>query len=274
MTSVVIPAHNEAASIGRLLEAIGPGLEVVVVANGCTDDTASLARAHGATVLDTPVPSKIAALALGDAVASTFPRIYIDGDVLITRADLDALCSALGGHVRASGPQRTIPLGRASWLVRAWYRLWEHLPGVRAELYGRGVLAVDLEGHRRIRDWPQVFSDDLHVAMSFDLDEVAVVPEAHVVIEPPHTYRDLVRRRLRIMAGNEALCTQSPRPVRPSGASLGSVAGLARREPGLAPAAMVFCITGLISKVGTKPPFRAGHGPWLRDESSRSALAG
>src|ERR1041385_7074854 len=48
--SIVIPAHNEAAYLPRTLAALRrqhyPGLEIVVVANGCTDDTPDVA--HGA----------------------------------------------------------------------------------------------------------------------------------------------------------------------------------------------------------------------------------
>ena len=47
--SVVIPAHNEANVIGRGLDrlfgSLGTGIEVIVVCNGCTDDTADTARA-------------------------------------------------------------------------------------------------------------------------------------------------------------------------------------------------------------------------------------
>jgi glycosyltransferase involved in cell wall biosynthesis len=67
--SVVIPAHNESAVIGRLLRSLlhdaQPGeFDVVVVANGCTDDTADVAAGFGpdVTVVTTPVPSKFAAL--------------------------------------------------------------------------------------------------------------------------------------------------------------------------------------------------------------------
>ena len=48
VTTVIIPAHNEARVIRRLLDQIvadaTPGeLDVIVVANGCTDDTADVA---------------------------------------------------------------------------------------------------------------------------------------------------------------------------------------------------------------------------------------
>ena len=47
--SVVIPAHDEAQVIGRTLRGVldrtaAGRLEVVVVCNGCTDDTAEVAR--------------------------------------------------------------------------------------------------------------------------------------------------------------------------------------------------------------------------------------
>jgi glycosyltransferase involved in cell wall biosynthesis len=52
--SIVVPAHNEAANIGRLLTGlleqetrVARIVEVVVVASGCTDDTAEVSREFG-----------------------------------------------------------------------------------------------------------------------------------------------------------------------------------------------------------------------------------
>ncbi len=55
--AVVIPAHNEAATIGRAVKSLQPlgpgagGAEIIVVADNCSDDTAERARAAGARVL-------------------------------------------------------------------------------------------------------------------------------------------------------------------------------------------------------------------------------
>lgn len=59
MIVALIPAHNEAGSIGRTLEGLTQQTRVpdriVVIANGCTDDTADVARGFdGVTVLDLP----------------------------------------------------------------------------------------------------------------------------------------------------------------------------------------------------------------------------
>ncbi len=51
---ILIPARNEGPRIGEVLDGIAaalPGVEVVVVANGCTDDTVQQAEDHGATVV-------------------------------------------------------------------------------------------------------------------------------------------------------------------------------------------------------------------------------
>ena len=53
--SIVIPALNEAESIALVLKGIPPGIgQVIVVDNGSTDQTASVAAKHGATVVSEP----------------------------------------------------------------------------------------------------------------------------------------------------------------------------------------------------------------------------
>ena len=65
MISIIIPAHNESDVIRRCLESALAGvksgeLEVIVVCNGCLDNTAELARTFGecVTVIETDVASK------------------------------------------------------------------------------------------------------------------------------------------------------------------------------------------------------------------------
>src|SRR3954470_20527395 len=88
--SVLIPAHNESAVIARCLHNLFQGidaddLEVVVVCNGCQDDTAAVARTcgHPLEVIDLAVASKTAALRAGDRLLRTFPRLYVDADVVL-----------------------------------------------------------------------------------------------------------------------------------------------------------------------------------------------
>ena len=56
--AVIVPAHNEAARIGDSLESLArqsyppEKYQVIVVADNCTDDTAAIARARGAKVVE------------------------------------------------------------------------------------------------------------------------------------------------------------------------------------------------------------------------------
>ena len=64
MTAIIIPAHNQASVIAQtltaLLQQVRASDEVIVVCNGCSDDTAGEARRFEpqVTVLETEVPSK------------------------------------------------------------------------------------------------------------------------------------------------------------------------------------------------------------------------
>src|SRR4051794_36220479 len=93
--SVVIPAHNEATVLARSVLAwlgdLEPGeAEVVVVANGCTDETAAVARGLGVQVVELATASKSTALTAGDAAVTTFPRIYLDADITVAASTLRA----------------------------------------------------------------------------------------------------------------------------------------------------------------------------------------
>ena len=96
--SVIIPAHNEEQSIGRLLgkltDEMAPGeFDMVVVCNGCTDRTASVAARFAplVRVVEIARPSKHEAMREGDRASCTFPRVYVDADVELGTKDLRAL---------------------------------------------------------------------------------------------------------------------------------------------------------------------------------------
>ena len=117
VASVVIPAHNESASIARTLAALATGvepgdLEVVVVANGCSDRTAQIARSANPPVRVRKIgqASKSEAVRVGNATASVFPRVHLDADIELTGADVLRLVQPLAaGEVHATAPRRVVP---------------------------------------------------------------------------------------------------------------------------------------------------------------------
>ncbi|WKV71138.1 glycosyltransferase family 2 protein [Streptomyces sp. PCS3-D2] len=285
MTSIVIPAHNEGRVIGRLLDALladspSSGPDIVVVCNGCTDDTARVAGARGdrVRVVEIPTPSKHTALRVGDEHARGFPRLYVDADVVVGAADVRALTDALAAApgLLAAAPGRDIPLTGCAWPVRAYYRVWQRLPAVREGLFGRGVIAVTEEGYRRIAALPPLMADDLAASLAFGTGERRVVESARVVVRPPRTWSDLIRRKVRaatssaeferFQAGRDAAAGSGP-SARTATSDLRS---LLRADPELLPAVVVFAAAALAARRGSRRAIRnQDFSTWLRDESSR-----
>ncbi|MES5817779.1 glycosyltransferase [Streptomyces sp. RG80] len=278
----MIPAHNEAQVIGRLLDSLLADSEscenetdIVVVCNGCTDDTAQVAAARGprVRVVETPTPSKHAALRTGDDHARGFPRVYVDADVVITGADVRALTEPLDdgtSGVLATAPERHIPLDGCAWRVRAYYRVWQRLPAVRAGLFGRGVIAVSKAGHARITALPPLMADDLAASLAFAPEERRVVGAARVVVHPPRTWPDLIKRRIRA-AVSTAQVEQHQRPDEATArTSKADLTTLLRREPRLLASVVVFVAAAVVARRKAAKAVEAqDFGTWLRDESSR-----
>jgi glycosyltransferase involved in cell wall biosynthesis len=83
--SFLIPAYNEAATIGEVLERIaslGLDAQVIVVDDGSRDETAAIAERHGATVIRQANAGKGAALRAGIPL--------IDGEIAVIQdADME-----------------------------------------------------------------------------------------------------------------------------------------------------------------------------------------
>lgn len=277
VAGVVIPAHDEAAvlagNLRRLLAGLEPGrLDVVVVCNGCTDDTAAVARAvPGVRVIEIAEASKTLAVAAGNAACTTFPRVHLDADCAIGGADVLRLVAALDAPgVLAVAPERVLDVDGCGWLVRQFYRVWEALPQVRQGLFGRGVFVLSEEGQRRVDALPRVMSDDLAVSEAFAPHERLVVAGALVVVRAPRRLGDLVRRRARVATGvSQADQLGVRRPG--SATSVRVLARLALRQPRLAPGVPVFLAVGVVARLRSRRAVRAGdYSTWLRDESSRA----
>lgn len=79
--SIVIPCHNEADGLRRLLPVAPAEIdEIVVVDNNCTDDTAAVAEQHGARVVRETTSGYGSALQAGMRAVSTDVVVTMDGD--------------------------------------------------------------------------------------------------------------------------------------------------------------------------------------------------
>lgn len=113
--AVIIPAHNEelliAGTVQALQQLVAPATRVIVVADNCSDRTAEIARATGATVIernDASRRGKGFALAFArDFLASAPPQavFILDADCRVSRGKVEEIGSqaaALGEPVQST----------------------------------------------------------------------------------------------------------------------------------------------------------------------------
>jgi glycosyltransferase involved in cell wall biosynthesis len=105
--TVIVPAHNEAESLPivlKELEQLGQDIEIVVVDDGSTDDTANIAATYRCRILrHDSNKGKAEAIRTGIAAASSEKVIFIDADNTYPTAAIPQLIEALDKHDLVTG---------------------------------------------------------------------------------------------------------------------------------------------------------------------------
>jgi glycosyltransferase involved in cell wall biosynthesis len=172
--AAIVPAFNEARNLPRLAEALraqGSSVEVCLVDDGSTDETAEVARALGWTVLRLPMN-----LGIGGAVHAGYlwalerghdVAVQIDGDGQHDPAFLDALAApvregradvVIGSRFLSEGGFRSTRLRRAGIRYLSWFlrlrcgaRVTDPTSGFRAA----GRRAIELFARYYPSDYPE-----------------------------------------------------------------------------------------------------------------------
>ena len=135
--AIIVPALNEEAGLASTLDSLrtaaarlrarpGDGVEIIVVDNDSEDETAAVARAEGATVVREPLRNIARARNTGARHAAGDVLVFVDADVIVPPAVLEAIDAAMldpacvGGGVDVEYRPR-----RPS--VRLYLRAWRRL---------------------------------------------------------------------------------------------------------------------------------------------------
>jgi glycosyltransferase involved in cell wall biosynthesis len=121
MISFVIPAHNEAALLGRTLaavhqaaRAVGEPYEVIVVDDASTDGTGAVGRQHGARVIAVNFRRIAATRNAGARAATGRALFFVDADTVVparaVRAAVRALANGAVGGGAAVRFDGSVPL--------------------------------------------------------------------------------------------------------------------------------------------------------------------
>ena len=159
--TVILPCLDEAESLPGVLAQLPDGYRALVVDNNSTDDTAAVARRHGAQVVAEPVAGYGSAVHAGVLAATTPIVAVIDADGSLDPGDLPRLVAALDerGVDMVVGRRRATPglswpwharLGTAAvcWRLRRKHRLAVHDIAPMRVVWRDALLALGV-GDRR-----------------------------------------------------------------------------------------------------------------------------
>jgi glycosyltransferase involved in cell wall biosynthesis len=277
--SIIIPAHNEEAVIGRCLRSLISGalrgeLNIVVVCNGCTDQTALVARTVSSEieVIEVERASKTEALNVGDSKAKGFPRFYLDADVVISIESLREIAKLLeGGEVLAASPTMFVHVEHRPWLVRAFYRAWKSLWYHRdGTMVGSGVYALSEKGRARFGKFPNVIGDDGFVMLQFKPEERCMVETATFEIFAPMRFWDLVKVKTRSRFGCNQLKRLYPHLMDNAPRAVGSALLRLIGNPGIWPTLPVYGLVNFLTRIrARRQAGLVGQYRWERDDGSR-----
>jgi poly-beta-1,6-N-acetyl-D-glucosamine synthase len=234
--TVVIAARNESAVVGETIKYMaaqdyGGPLHVIVVDNGSTDDTASLARQAGSEhglslrVMYESTPGKSHALNRGLEVVDTPLVITVDADTVLHRSAIRLLVARY-----ASAPDDVVAVA-GSVLVRNsragfWARVqeWDYFLGIasvkrmqglfQGTLVAQGAFSLyETAAVREVGSWPDAIGED--IVLTWKLlrggRRVYYEPKAVAFTSAPEEFRTFTRQRSRWARGMiEGLRTVPP----------------------------------------------------------------
>jgi glycosyltransferase involved in cell wall biosynthesis len=175
----LVPAHDEAARIGRVIEGARRFLPVLVVDDGSSDDTAAKAAAAGARVIrQSPNQGKGAALRAGFAAAladGAEAVVTLDGDGQHDPAEIPAFLGKYARRTIAGVPTELIVGRRSFRRMPAARRLANWLGTVvLSAALGRWI-ADNQSGYRLVgRRLMAAMADSRELGFAFEVEMIAV----------------------------------------------------------------------------------------------------
>lgn len=207
---IIIPAHNEEGSIRKLLDALtennwADSYKIIVSCNGCTDNTASIVRSYrNVTCFETQTPSKVNAINVAEQEVCSYPRIYIDADVVINNNSVIKLIERLNEVEAASiaVPVAVINVLHSSFFVRRFYQAWQATRFVKVDGHGCGVYALNKNARKLFEDFPDLIADDGYVRYILPKSAIIRVEDSVSRVNAPRDLHSLLGITTRSKLGN------------------------------------------------------------------------
>jgi len=221
--SVVVPAYNESAVIEHTLSHLLSDrqlvdAEILVICNGCSDDTASLVSSFKCShidilserrliieVVETDIASKTNAINIGIERASGESIILLDADIYVSGATLMSLRQNLVDSGKdLLSPSVSFDYQYASFWVREYYKVASTSSYNRRYRFSN-VIAMSKIGTECLGKLPNVIADDEYLRRQFKKEQASICEQLNFGFACPTNARDLLSILTRIQRGNYQL---------------------------------------------------------------------
>jgi len=220
MFSIIIPAHNEvsvlsATLVHMFLDKKLTNCEVIVVCNGCSDNTVEVAEGYvnacqsylkgnsvDFSIIDTEIASKTNAINLGVSRAKYKQVVLLDADILVNGSDIMGLVGLLSERdVCAAAPKLNFVYKKSSWLVRRYFDLVKHSSYNQKHRLSN-VIALSEKGIKKIGVLPEIIADDEYIRRQFFKTEYQIIDTLAFDFICPKTFFSLLQVLTRVERGN------------------------------------------------------------------------
>lgn len=232
--AIFIPAHNEAEVIDNIVENLGhlnyprDSYDVFVIADNCSDNTAAIAKAAGANVLERfDDKEKGKGFALKWAFEKVLygeecdydAAVVFDADNLVSKNFLkemnNKLCDGykvLQGYIDSKNPNDswiTTSYSVAFWTSNRLFQCARSFLGLSCEIGGTGF-CMDVNVLRQVGWHATCLVEDLEFTMKLVMNNIKVgwAHEAIVYDEKPLTLAQSWKQRRRWMQGFADVCSR------------------------------------------------------------------
>jgi len=245
--------------------------EIIVICNGCTDNTANVTRSINSKIicLETDIQSKTNAINIGEKISRYFPRIYLDADIIVSLNTIDALCAKLNEGYLAASPEVKMNLDSCSYLVKAYYNIWLSLPYCKSGMIGTGVYALSEKGRNVFTKFPDVIADDEYVRLNFSNEERVRLDGYYSIVNAPKNIFGLLRIKTRSRLGGYELKKRFPLLVKSEEKNYFDAVKLLLPKFYLWPYLTIYILVNIITRIRAKLLLDSNDLRWQRDDSSR-----
>lgn len=209
--TIIIAAYNEASLIRSTLNALlsdkkNDYYQVLVICNGCTDNTEKIIHDEFETVLCHSIPqaSKSLAIRYAESLKPGFPRLYLDADIELNAVDAVDIIRYTQNRTNAALviPASSIYTKNSDYFVRCFYRAWYNTFFVQQLGFGAGAYLLNKAARSRFDLWPELIADDGFIRSQFDTQETHVLSQYQVRVKAPKNLLSLIKVKSRSKLGN------------------------------------------------------------------------